>query len=205
MVHDPLPLRTTPQRSNWTATAPCRTRVHHKEREKTYVCLSDNLPSCPPRVLPTFPYPRFYHLPVPLQPTRYRHIDCAACYGNEAEIGEVFAATFTEGTSHARHLGINSVVTQHTRSSSSPAPLPHTTPPPLPLLRTMLLAPRLPPPCLPTTSPRALTLTQHSSSHSPLLPPPLSSTSPPPPLLLHLFSHTCTLKEGMGSVAVTSS
>ena len=126
--------------------------------------------------------------PVPLQPTRYRHIDCAACYGNEAEIGEVFAATFTEGTSHARHLGINSVVTQHTRSSSSPAPLPHTTPPPLPLLRTMLLAPRLPPPCLPTTSPRALTLTQHSSSHSPLLPPPLSSTSPPPPLLPHLHT-----------------
>jgi alcohol dehydrogenase (NADP+) len=27
----------------------------------------------------------------------YRHIDCAACYGNEEEVGDTFTAVFAEG------------------------------------------------------------------------------------------------------------
>ena len=40
----------------------------------------------------------------------YRHFDCAACYGNEAQIGEVFAEAFSEGEVRREELFIVSKV-----------------------------------------------------------------------------------------------
>ncbi|EGB11652.1 hypothetical protein AURANDRAFT_59872 [Aureococcus anophagefferens] len=38
----------------------------------------------------------------------YRHVDCAACYGNEAEIGEVFADLFARGVVKREELFVTS-------------------------------------------------------------------------------------------------
>ena len=40
----------------------------------------------------------------------YKHIDCAACYGNEAEIGEVFSEVFAAGTVSREDIFVTSKV-----------------------------------------------------------------------------------------------
>ncbi|KAH8096148.1 oxidoreductase [Aureococcus anophagefferens] len=53
----------------------------------------------------------------------YRHVDCAACYGNEAEIGEVFADLFARGVVKREELFVTSSCgTRSTRRKASDPP-----------------------------------------------------------------------------------
>ena len=124
-------------------------RERERERERTYVCLSNNLPSCPPLVLPTLPCP-YLPISVPLSthqvpPHRLRCLlrqrgrDRRGVRGN---LHGRYATRTPLGNQLSSHL-------EHTLVAST-----HTTPPPLPRLRTMLLAPRLPPPRLPKPPPQ---------------------------------------------------
>ena len=53
----------------------------------------------------------------------YRHIDCAACYGNEAEIGAVFEEAFAAGTVKREELFVTSKLwnSEHAPKDVKPA------------------------------------------------------------------------------------
>ena len=150
--------------SNRIATPLRRTRVHRKreregEREREREPTSVSLTIFPPALLFSFPpcLPPYLPISVPLSthqvpPHRLRCLLRQRGRDRRGVRGNLHGRYATR-TPLGNQLSSHSA---HTLVVFACATSTHTTLPPLPLLRTMLLAPRLPPPRLPKPPPQEL-------------------------------------------------